>query len=60
MIDVGVNRVDADTKKGYGLVGDVEFESAKARADAIPPVPGGVGPVTIAMHLYNTVKAASI
>lgn len=60
VIDVGVNRVDADTEKGYELVGDVEFESAKRKASAITPVPGGVGPLTIAMLLYNTVKAASL
>ncbi|MFC6723975.1 bifunctional methylenetetrahydrofolate dehydrogenase/methenyltetrahydrofolate cyclohydrolase [Halobium palmae] len=60
VIDVGVNRVDADTEKGYELVGDVEFESAKEKASAITPVPGGVGPMTIAMLLYNTVKAASL
>jgi methylenetetrahydrofolate dehydrogenase (NADP+)/methenyltetrahydrofolate cyclohydrolase len=59
VIDVGVNRVDADTEKGYELVGDVDFESAKEVAGAITPVPGGVGPMTRAMLLYNTVKAAS-
>jgi len=59
VIDVGVNRVEADTEKGYELVGDVEFESAKEKADVITPVPGGVGPMTITMLLYNTVKAAS-
>lgn len=59
VIDVGVNRVDADTEKGYELVGDVEFESAKEKASVITPVPGGVGPMTRAMLLYNTVKAAS-
>jgi methylenetetrahydrofolate dehydrogenase (NADP+)/methenyltetrahydrofolate cyclohydrolase len=58
VIDVGVNRVDADTEKGYELVGDVEFESAEKKASAITPVPGGVGPMTRAMLLYNTVKAA--
>jgi methylenetetrahydrofolate dehydrogenase (NADP+)/methenyltetrahydrofolate cyclohydrolase len=57
VIDVGVNRVDADTDKGYELVGDVEFDSAKEKASAITPVPGGVGPMTRAMLLYNTVKA---
>jgi len=57
VIDVGVNRVDADTEKGYALVGDVDFESAKETAGAITPVPGGVGPMTRAMLLYNTVKA---
>jgi methylenetetrahydrofolate dehydrogenase (NADP+)/methenyltetrahydrofolate cyclohydrolase len=60
VIDVGINRVDADTEKGYELVGDVDFESAKQRAGAITPVPGGVGPLTIAMLMYNTVKAASL
>jgi methylenetetrahydrofolate dehydrogenase (NADP+)/methenyltetrahydrofolate cyclohydrolase len=59
VIDVGVNRVEADTEKGYELVGDVEFGSAKEKASAITPVPGGVGPMTRAMLLYNTVKAAS-
>ena len=58
VIDVGVNRVDADNEKGYELVGDVAFESAREKVDAITPVPGGVGPMTIAMLLYNTVKAA--
>jgi methylenetetrahydrofolate dehydrogenase (NADP+)/methenyltetrahydrofolate cyclohydrolase len=60
VVDVGVNRVDADTEKGYELVGDVDFESAKEKASAITPVPGGVGPLTIAMLMYNTVKAASV
>ena len=60
VIDVGVNRVDADTEKGYKLVGDVAFESAKEKADVITPVPGGVGPMTITMLLYNTVKAANL
>jgi methylenetetrahydrofolate dehydrogenase (NADP+)/methenyltetrahydrofolate cyclohydrolase len=60
VIDVGINRVDADTEKGYELVGDVEFESAKEVAGKITPVPGGVGPMTRAMLLYNTVKAAGI
>ena len=59
VIDVGVNRVDADTEKGYELVGDVDFEAARERARAITPVPGGVGPMTRAMLLYNTVAAAS-
>lgn len=60
VIDVGINRIDANTKKGYELVGDVDFESAKEKASAITPVPGGVGPLTIAMLMYNTVKAASL
>lgn len=59
VIDVGINRVQApDTEKGYRIVGDVEFESASQKAAAISPVPGGVGPMTIAMLLYNTVKSA--
>ncbi len=59
VIDVGVNRVDDPTlKKGYRLVGDVNFAEAKEVAAAITPVPGGVGPMTITMLLYNTVQAA--
>jgi methylenetetrahydrofolate dehydrogenase (NADP+)/methenyltetrahydrofolate cyclohydrolase len=60
VVDVGVNRVDADTEKGYELVGDVAFETAAEKADVITPVPGGVGPMTITMLLYNAVKAASL
>ncbi|MDV7348899.1 bifunctional methylenetetrahydrofolate dehydrogenase/methenyltetrahydrofolate cyclohydrolase [Halorubrum distributum] len=60
VIDVGINRVDADTEKGYELVGDVDYESASEVAGAITPVPGGVGPMTRAMLLYNTVKAAGL
>ena len=59
VIDVGVNRVDDPSKKqGYRLVGDVQFEEAEQVASAITPVPGGVGPMTITMLLYNTVQAA--
>ncbi len=59
VIDVGTNRVDDPSKeKGYRLVGDVDFEKAKEVASAITPVPGGVGPMTITMLLYNTVQAA--
>jgi len=59
VIDVGINRVeDPSTKKGYRLVGDVEFESACKLASAITPVPGGVGPMTVAVLLRNTVQAA--
>jgi methylenetetrahydrofolate dehydrogenase (NADP+)/methenyltetrahydrofolate cyclohydrolase len=59
VIDVGVNRVDDPSKKqGYRLVGDVKFQEAKQVAAAITPVPGGVGPMTITMLLYNTVQAA--
>jgi methylenetetrahydrofolate dehydrogenase (NADP+)/methenyltetrahydrofolate cyclohydrolase len=60
VIDVGINRVDADTEKGYELVGDVEYESASEVAGAITPVPGGVGPMTRAMLLFNTVRAAGL
>lgn len=60
VIDVGVNRVnDQSAPKGYRLVGDVEFESASTVASQITPVPGGVGPMTIAMLLRNTVRAAT-
>jgi methylenetetrahydrofolate dehydrogenase (NADP+)/methenyltetrahydrofolate cyclohydrolase len=59
VIDVGVNRVEDPTaKNGYRLVGDVHFESASKVARAISPVPGGVGPMTIAMLLKNTLTAA--
>ena len=59
VIDVGVNRVeDASKKRGYRLVGDVDFEGIKEKASLITPVPGGVGPMTITMLLYNTVESA--
>ncbi len=59
VIDVGINRVeDATSPKGYRLVGDVDFEAVREVAGAITPVPGGVGPMTIAMLLSNTLKAA--
>jgi len=59
VVDVGVNRVaDSTRPKGYRLVGDVDFEAVKVKAAAITPVPGGVGPMTITMLLYNTVEAA--
>lgn len=59
VIDVGVNRVDDPTaEKGYRLVGDVAFDEAREVASKITPVPGGVGPMTIAMLLRNTVRAA--
>ena len=61
VIDVGINRVeDAAKKKGYRLVGDVDFEAVKEKASLISPVPGGVGPMTITMLLYNTVESAKI
>ena len=59
VIDVGINRVeDASRKSGYRLVGDVDFEAVAEKAAAISPVPGGVGPMTVAMLLTNTLKAA--
>ena len=59
VIDVGVNRVpDASKKSGFRLVGDVDFDGVAAVASRITPVPGGVGPMTIAMLLSNTVKSA--
>jgi methylenetetrahydrofolate dehydrogenase (NADP+)/methenyltetrahydrofolate cyclohydrolase len=60
VIDVGVNRIeDASKKSGFRLVGDVDFDAVARKAAAITPVPGGVGPMTRAMLLYNTVIAAS-
>ena len=59
VIDVGINRVeDASRERGYRLVGDVAFEAVSEVAGAITPVPGGVGPMTIAMLLANTLEAA--
>ncbi len=59
VIDVGVNRVeDASRKRGYRLVGDVDFEAVKEKASLITPVPGGVGPMTITMLLFNTLESA--
>jgi methylenetetrahydrofolate dehydrogenase (NADP+)/methenyltetrahydrofolate cyclohydrolase len=59
VIDVGINRVqDATSERGYRLVGDVAFDEVSKKASAITPVPGGVGPMTIAMLMANTVKAA--
>ncbi|MAO64188.1 MAG: bifunctional methylenetetrahydrofolate dehydrogenase/methenyltetrahydrofolate cyclohydrolase FolD [Balneola sp.] len=59
VIDVGINRIaDENTKKGYKLVGDVDFESVKKKASWITPVPGGVGPMTVAMLMKNTLLAA--
>jgi methylenetetrahydrofolate dehydrogenase (NADP+)/methenyltetrahydrofolate cyclohydrolase len=61
VIDVGVNRVeDATKQKGYRLVGDVDFEAVREKASLITPVPGGVGPMTITMLLYNTVESAKL
>jgi methylenetetrahydrofolate dehydrogenase (NADP+)/methenyltetrahydrofolate cyclohydrolase len=60
-IDVGINRVgDSERKRGYKLVGDIEYDSVSKKAMAITPVPGGVGPMTIAMLLSNTLQAANL
>ena len=58
VIDVGINRIDDDSDKGYKLVGDVEWEGVSRKVSAITPVPGGVGPMTIAMLIENTIEAA--
>ncbi len=59
VIDVGVNRIpDASKKSGFRLVGDVDYEQVKEKASVITPVPGGVGPMTIAMLMQNTLEAA--
>jgi 5,10-methylene-tetrahydrofolate dehydrogenase/methenyl tetrahydrofolate cyclohydrolase len=61
VIDVGINRVeDPDSKRGYKLVGDVAYDEVSQVAGAITPVPGGVGPMTIAMLLRNTLRAAKL
>jgi 5,10-methylene-tetrahydrofolate dehydrogenase/methenyl tetrahydrofolate cyclohydrolase len=61
VIDVGINQKPDETKKrGYRLVGDVEYDTAQEVAGAITPVPGGVGPMTIAMLMANTLRAAEI
>jgi methylenetetrahydrofolate dehydrogenase (NADP+)/methenyltetrahydrofolate cyclohydrolase len=58
VIDVGINRIeDPHSAKGYRIVGDVDFEAVADRCAAITPVPGGVGPMTIAMLMANTVTA---
>lgn len=59
VIDVGINRVeDATRERGYRLIGDADFDSLKDKVSKITPVPGGVGPMTITMLLFNTVKSA--
>ena len=58
VIDVGINRIDADNQKGYKLVGDADWLSIEKKASAATPVPGGVGPMTIAMLVENTLEAA--
>jgi|TARA_B100000029_G_C17549886_1_gene949731 methylenetetrahydrofolate dehydrogenase (NADP+)/methenyltetrahydrofolate cyclohydrolase len=58
VIDVGINRIDAKNEKGYALVGDADWDSIQSKVSAATPVPGGVGPMTIAMLVENTVEAA--
>ena len=61
VIDVGINRIeDASRKRGYRLVGDVDFDNVAPKCSHITPVPGGVGPMTVAMLMKNTVQACSI
>ena len=60
LIDVGINRVDDDSEKGYNLVGDIDSKSVTGIANGLTPVPGGVGPMTIAMLVENTVEAAAL
>ena len=61
VIDVGINRVDdASRKRGYRLEGDVDFDAVSEKASAITPVPNGVGPMTIAMLLVNTLTATRL
>ena len=58
IVDVGISRVkDASSQKGYRIVGDVDFKNVSKKASYITPVPGGVGPMTIAMLLSNTLEA---
>ena len=59
VVDVGINRIEADNEKGYALVGDVDFNEVLPIVNRITPVPGGVGPMTIAMLMQNTVTAAA-
>ena len=58
LVDVGINRVDSDNERGYDIVGDADWDSVINKVSAITPVPGGVGPMTIAMLVENTIEAA--
>jgi len=61
VVDVGVNRIqDPTTKSGFRLVGDTDFETLKEKVEAITPVPGGVGPMTVTMLMWNTIRAAEV
>ena len=58
LVDVGINRVDSDNQRGYNIVGDIDWNSVIDKVSGITPVPGGVGPMTIAMLVENTIEAA--
>ena len=58
IIDVGINRIDSDNQKGYKIIGDADYDSVFDKVSKITPVPGGVGPMTIAMLVENTIEAA--
>ena len=58
VIDVGINRVDDDSQKGYHIIGDADYSSLINKVSSITPVPGGVGPMTITMLLNNTIASA--
>jgi methylenetetrahydrofolate dehydrogenase (NADP+)/methenyltetrahydrofolate cyclohydrolase len=61
VIDVGINRIDdASKKRGYRLVDDVDFDAVAPKASQITPVPGGVGPMTVAMLMHNTLRAFKV
>ena len=57
VVDVGITRIPDNSEKGYKIVGDVDYENVSKKCSYITPVPGGVGPMTIAMLLKNTLKA---
>ena len=58
IIDVGINKIDSNNEKGYKIVGDADYDSVFDKVSRITPVPGGVGPMTIAMLVENTIEAA--
>ena len=60
LIDVGINRINDDSKKGYHIVGDIDFDSVQKKAYAVTPVPGGVGVMTVTMLLYNTINSIKV
>ena len=60
ILDVGINRINDSTEKGYHIAGDIDYKSVSSIAGSITPVPGGVGPMTISMLVNNTVLAAEL